>query len=240
VKIFFVRFILAACLTAGAASATPFFIYNSPANGQTVQPAIGATSYSTALATSWIFGEVSVDPSYVGQPMWGNAVRMTNPTLNSLNVGVLTGVWAADGVGGNPGTLLSIAQTATFSFANTNNAIIVYSNFAIPAGNFWMGYAFETVGSSPATTATELNSIGFDLSNGPTVGASASQALLGSQVGAIGSNPTISGPAGGYLSQAIQMYAPDVQVPEPSSLVLGTCGFFLVAGTGFYRRRATI
>jgi PEP-CTERM motif len=234
----FCRLAFAVCLFQGGAWASTFYIYNSPADGQTVLPDTGASSYDGALATSWIFGEVSVDPSYVGDPIWGQTLYFTNPTPDPIDVGVITAIWAPDGADGGPGTLLSSnGQTASLDFAGTNNGIIVYSNFTIPAGNFWIGYSFQTVGSSPATTASALNDLAFDLSSSPTVGASASEALLGSQVGPLGNNPTIVGPAGGYLHQAIQMYTADV--PEPSSIALFSVGVLLFLGVKFHRNRTS-
>ena len=218
------------CLIASLAPASAVFAYDNDING-TVAPAVGATSYSGFLATSWIFGEVSVDPGWVGTAMWGDAVRISNPTPSPISIGVFIGVWAADGTGGGPGTLLNQGYTGTLSFPPVDNFIIVFpSGWLVPPGNFWMGYAFETVGSP--TTAAEVNSLNFDLGDAPTIGTSATTALLGNQIGFLGSNPTISGPAGGYLSQSIQMLT-----PEPSSGMLAAGGIVLLGAAGFRRRR---
>jgi hypothetical protein len=159
----------------------------------------------------------------VGQPIWGNAVSFTAPS--EIEVGVLTGLWAADGANGGPGTILDIAETNTLDFLPTDSSIIVYSNFPVPAGNFWVGYAFETF-DSPSTTAEQVNALAFDLGNSPTVGTTSTGALLGSGTGALGDNPTISGPAGGYLAQGIYMYT--TAVPETSTWALGMGGILLL------------
>jgi hypothetical protein len=206
-----------------------------------VSPAVGATPLFNGLTTSWVFGEVSVDPSWVGQPMWGDTVRIQNPTPDPINVGLEIGVWAADGPGGAPGTLLDGTSYTNQILAippGDNTGIIVYTNWPVPAGDFWMGYAFETYGAS--TTATELNALLFDLGDAPTEGSSSSHALFGNQIGFIGSNPTITGEAGNYLSQSIEIFVADA--PEPSAMLLMGGGLILVGLScryrfGFGRRR---
>jgi hypothetical protein len=198
-----------------------------------VSPAVGATPLFNGFVTGWIFGEVSVDPSWVGQPMWGDTVRIQNPTANPIDVGMMIGVWAADGVGGGPGTLLdgTAYTNQILSIPPGDVGIIVYTNWPVPAGDFWMGYAFETFGAS--TTTSELNSLVFALGDAPTVGASTSNALFGNQIGFIGSNPTIAGDAGNFLSQSIQIFVADA--PEPSAMVLVGGGLLLVGLSRRYR-----
>jgi len=224
-----------ACLVASGAKAVPVYSYTNNRDGA-VAPTVGATASFNGLTTSWIFGEVSLDPSWVGQPMWGNTLRFQNPTANPIDVGVILGVWAADGAGGGPGTQLDIGYTGTFSFVPGNAGIIVYTNWTVPAGDFWVGYAFETYGAS--TTAAELNSLTYNLGDAPTIGTSSRFALLGDQLGFIGSNPTIFGEAGNYLSQSIQMWVADT--PEPSSTALMMGGVLVLIGLSRrYRLRST-
>jgi hypothetical protein len=228
------------CLFATGAQAGPVFAYFNNRDGATA-PAVSATPLFNGLTTGWIFGEVSVDPSWVGQPMFGDILRIQNTTPNPVDVGLMIGVWAADGPGGGPGTLLDgtthTNQILSMPPGNTSG-IIVYTGWPVPAGDFWMGYAFETFGAS--TTAAELNGLLFDLGDAPTVGASSRQALLGNQIGFIGSNPTIAGEAGNFLSQSIQIFVADT--PEPSAMVLMGGGLILVGVSrrrrfGFGRRR---
>jgi hypothetical protein len=141
------------------------------------------------------------------------------------------GLWAADGPGGGPGTQLDIGLSSTTPFLPTFNYVSVDSGYATPAGNFWVGYAFENY-AMPTTTAAELDSLQFDLGSAPTVGTSVGVALLGSQATyPPGNDPAIAGSANGILAQFLQ-----VETPEPSSGMLGAIGILLLAGARFCRR----
>jgi len=224
----------AVCLLAGLAHADTVFNYYSFLDGSTASPAAGATNFGGTLITSWIFGEVSVDPSSAGLPIVGQGVFISNPTANPISFGLLFGLWAADGPGGGPGTQLDAGFSGTLSFPPTFNYFSVDSGFPFPAGNFWVGYAFENY-QTPTTTAAELNSLQFDLGSAPTVGTSVGAALLGSVATyPPGNDPSISGPAGGSLAEFLQ-----VTTPEPSSGMLGAIGILLIAGAAFLRKQVS-
>jgi len=223
----------ALCIWKGSATASPFPIYSSASDGSTVAPAVGASAYGAYLSTGWIFGEVSVDPSWVGQAIWGQDILFTAPA--EIQVGVLEGLWAADGPDGGPGTLLDIGETYTLDFLPTDSYIIVYTNYPVPAGNFWVGYSFETY-DQPSATAAQLNALAFDLGSAPTVGTTSTDALLSSATGVLGNDPAISGTAGGYLAQGIYLYSTDA--PETSTWALITGGILSLVGLKFRSRKA--
>jgi len=82
-------------------------------SGRDVAPAAGATTFDKFMVPSWIFGEVSVGPDLEGQPIVGQGVFTSNPTASPVTLGILFGLWAADGPGGEPGILLNVGVSAT-------------------------------------------------------------------------------------------------------------------------------
>jgi len=108
-------------------------------------------------------------------------------------------------------------------------SVNVYTNWALPAGDFWMGFAFSN-GGNAAITAAQLDALRFVLSDGPTVGSSTSHALLSSGVVGWTSNPSIGSTLSGNLAQATQLYF----VPEPASGLLLMGGLIALAAV---RRR---
>ncbi len=232
---FVLCFVAGFCVCAGSAGASVLPIYVSNPDGSTVAPTVGATDDVNALVTSFIFGEVSVDPGYAGQPIYAMGVNFTAPV--SIQVGILEGLWADDGPDGGPGTLLDWGLTTTLAITPGNWSFSLYTGYPVPAGDFWVGYAFETY-DTPSTTAAQLNTLTFELGSTPILGTTSTDALLGSQAGVIGNDPAISGSAGGYLSQGISLYTPDV--PETSTWTLGMGGAVLLGGFRFLRRRNLI
>ena len=220
------------CLLAGLAQAdVVVFDYSSVPNGTSVAPATGAATFDNFMVTSWIFGEVSVAPDLAGQPIVGQGVFISNPTANPISFGILFGLWAADGPDGGPGTMLNVGLSGTTPFPPSFNYESVDSGFPTPAGNFWVGYAFENY-ATPTTTAAELDSLQFDMGATPTVGTSVGTALLGSAASyPLGNDPAIAGPASGALAQFLQ-----VETPEPSSALFAAVGILLLAGAGLCRK----
>jgi hypothetical protein len=233
--------LLGMCWWSSVSSASEVYIYHNHFTGS-VSPTVGATPYSGILATSWIFGEVSVDPSWVGQPIYGAIVDVSNPTANSIYANLFLGMWAADGVGGGPGTLLTPIGygNATLELTPGNHGIEstgLGAFYPIPAGNFWMGYAFENLHSS--TTVGELDALRFLTGDAPPdIGTSSTFALLGNQVGILGNNPTIASSPSAYLTQGITVLVADPtpsDAPEPSAGQLAGLGILLAAAIRYLR-----
>jgi hypothetical protein len=235
--------LLGMCWWSSVSSASEVLIYHNNFTGS-VSPTVGATPAAGVLATSWIFGEASVDPSWVGQPIQGAVVDVSNPTANSIYAGLFLGMWAANGVGGGPGTLLApVGYSDSIELTPGNHGIELTGAggsglgalYPIPAGKFWMGYALENKNSS--TTAAELDALRFLTGDAPDIGTSSAFALLGSQVGTLGNNPSIASALNTYLTQRIIMFVPDPpsDVPEPSSGQLAGLGILLAAAIRYLR-----
>src|SRR5262249_51213425 len=128
-----------------------------------------------------------------------------------------------------PGTVQQVAGTVPITLNPGNRWIYVYTDWPLPADDFFMGFAFTNNGI-PGTTAAELDSLRFMLSDGPTIGSSTCHALLsGGPVGWTNS-PPIESTAGGFLAQGTEFY----YVPEPSTVLLSLGG---LVGIAMYRRR---
>jgi len=219
---------------ANGASASAIDVFLDSSNGQTVAPAaLGpAGSFSS---TSWVFGEVDTLPGHAGQLMYANGVGVTNVGPDTFDLSLYAGVWAADGAGGGPGTLLDIAYSNPISLPPGSFFAFVYSNWVIPSGDFWLGFAFANP-LSPATTAAELGELRFNEANAPSIGTTSHAALLGSAVGTLGNNPAISSTLPGDNAQFIQIYAPDAPEPATTGLLLGG---LLTLGALFRRRKGS-
>ena len=216
------------CAMTSLSFADPINIFLDNSNGQTTAPtALGSTGGFTS--TSWIFGEVDALPNNVGTPMYENGVGVTNIGPGPVTASLFTGIWAVDGAGGGPGTLLDIANTNAIPLPTGNFFFFVWSNFAVPSGKFWMGFALDNQRDT-STTAAQLSQLQFDYGQSPSIGTSSRTALLGSGLGWIGSNPTISSDLGSYNAQFIQ-----VLTPEPATLYLSFGAVLMFAG--LYRRR---
>jgi hypothetical protein len=221
------------CVSAQVSTASVFYIYRDPNNGVPISLPQGATSIGSYLSTSWVFGEVTPIAGYVGQPMYNNGVGINNPGPNTVTIDLFTGIWAADGAGGGPGTRLDIANTNTVDIPTGTYGVFAYSNFAVPAGSFWMGFALDNQYAS-GTTAADLNQLQFLAAGAPTVGATPQGASVGTGSGIPGNNPGLSAVPGENLAQFIQFYVPDSPTPEPAPAVLIGAG---VAAIAMLKRR---
>jgi hypothetical protein len=217
------------CFMAPAGFADAIDVYRDPGNGQAVSPSV-VSSAGGYFATSWIFGEVDALPSYAGVPMYENGFGVTNTGANSFDASIFAGIWAADGPGGGPGTLLNIANSNPVTLPVGSFSFFMYSDFPIPSGNFWMGFAINNA-FSPATTAADLSGLEFRVAGAPTVGTTSHTAMLGSDVGFLGSNPNISTTLTTNNSQFIQ-----VLTPEPTTVEFLLGGLLIVGG--LLRRRS--
>ena len=84
-----------------------------------------------------------------------------------------------------------------------------------------MGYAMNNAYAA-GTTAAQLNQLQFLEADTPSVGTTTAGALLGSDVGPLGSNPTIASTLNNNTAQFIDYWVADT--PEPST------AWFMIGG----------
>jgi hypothetical protein len=194
-----------------APAATILDVYTSPANGTDITTSTPATNVGGQLITGWVYGDETAIPGYTGQPIWANRVQIDNTSSTAITFDLYLGMWGV-GPGGQPGPLQQLASTVPITINPGVSTVNVYTDWSLPAGDFWMGFAFTNV-NSPSVTAPDLDALHFMLSNGPTVGSNTSHALLSSGVVGWTSNPSIGSTLNGNLAQSTELYF----VPEPSS-----------------------
>lgn len=177
------------------------------------------TPTASGVLDEFSFGVANTDPS---------AAFSARPRIR---------IWAADGVGGAPGTLLGGFTFNPITFAAnslnlyTTGTGLASSNLVLPAGSIWWGLTFDNVGAT--ATNAQLNLLGQILIDPPSIGSS-NGALSWESSGPgswFVSNPTGSNINAAPVSNIAWEYS---LVPEPAALsLLGLGGLMVLA-----RRRA--
>ena len=139
--------------------------------------------------------------------------------------------WAADGIGGAPGTaLLGISFNPITMPANTSSGFFSdFSTFAWGGGfgaigtNIWIGMLFD--GASSSITLAQLNNMGILAYNAPGLGTSADQDFITTTPGSnFQNNPVGSQRTSPFLGAPVANYYYEL-APTPGSLaVLGLGG----------------
>lgn len=197
----------------------------------------GATSITAANGTLSVADNINATSG-------GTIDTFTFSVANSNSVPVTARprvrFYAADGVGGAPGTVLGGFSFNPITFTANNVALftgsVAASNVVIPA-NFWASIFFDGSTASPAPTVAQLNLLGQGLFDPPTLGTSTDVDFLSTLTG--GSNSLINNPTGAVRTApfvgAVANYGWEFTVvPAPASASLLCLGGLLAAR----RRRA--
>ncbi len=207
--------------------------YLAPPNGTDINLSTPATNVSGQLITGWVYGDQIVS-GHAGELIWADTVQVDNTSASAVTFELYLGMWSV-GAGGLPGTVEQFGDTVPVTIGPGVSNIYVYTNWPVPTGDVWMGFAFTNV-NSLSTTAAELNALHFVMSDGPTIGSSDAHALLSANVVGWVDNPAIGATLDGYLAQGTAFF----ETPEPGSIIMALTGLLLVASSVLWRRRATL
>lgn len=141
------------------------------------------------------------------------------------------GLWDTTGLNGGPGNALQLARTNPIALGPGNWTFLVYSDWPVPSGHFWQGWALGNAGDT-SVTAADLNQIVFVGSNGPTVGSTSRPAVQSTTYAGWVSNPAVNAAPQTFLTQSVV-----ILTPEPGSSMLIGLGLVAV-GVALSRRRA--
>lgn len=110
-------------------------------------------------------------------------------------------IYAADGAGGGPGTLLVAVSFAAISFPANNVSLFTYNPqtvlFTAPQ-KIWAGMVFDNNAGATGATAAQLNNLGQGTYDPPNLGASADLVFFSTANGSF----TASNPAGATSNAA--------------------------------------
>src|SRR6516162_5074955 len=98
------------CLTVAAGAGTIVDGYLAPNNGTDITLSTPATNVSGQLITGWVYGDQIVSGN-AGQPIWADTVWVDNTSAAAVTFEVYIAMWDATGAGGQPGTMLQLADT---------------------------------------------------------------------------------------------------------------------------------
>ncbi|MFO0887615.1 MAG: hypothetical protein U0790_00565 [Isosphaeraceae bacterium] len=205
----------------------------------------GAATVGGSLSSVLIADDITAGPGLGGYGV--NRIDFTVANLNSVavSVGVNLRIFAGDGAGGGPGTLLAglnfnpstFAASSINAFSFTSAASI----FTMPSTTFWAALSFNNFGGSTGVTAAQLNNLGMGLFDPPTVGSS-QDVFFQSSAASLGNT---SNPAGGFYffggnpraNFGFAFFTASV-VPEPPSATLAGLAMLALGAFGLrYRPR---
>jgi hypothetical protein len=201
---------------------------------------IGAFEFNgAAVVRGGLAANIDLNELTLSAGSAGEAITSLSFIADNFNTGTVSArptmyVWAADGSGGDPGTLLGTFVLPLESFAAGTGTIslTVPTLLTVPSGlTIWTGIGFDNDNGTSPITMTQLNAIGGLTYHPSTVGTDGPNAFF-LVPGSAKSNPTLF--AFGSTDGANYGWTVDAAptaTPEPGSfalLVLGVPGMWML------------
>ncbi len=184
-----------------------------------------ASASGSNIISGTVADDITTAPGTGGDVVDSITFSVVNLNGVSVTFRPIVQIWAADGAGGLPGTLLSTFTMAPVPLPATTGALEVYNPgtplFTVPtSGTFWAGVTFDNANGTTGATAAELSNAAVLLVSPPTVGSSAVTYFVSSTSGTIPGN----NPAGSLFSLqpfnvAFAFSGTAAPVPEPAQLI---------------------
>jgi hypothetical protein len=209
-------------------------------------PQGGATNLGGDTITAMLADDITAGPGLSGHTVDQMTFSVANFNSTAVTARAIVQIYAADGTGGGPGTLITAiafnpiaftaGQVGLFSFTSTTLPI-----FTMPTGTFWAGISFDDNFGTTGATADQLNLLGQGSFDPPTVGSSQPDvAFLSSSAASVATNNP-DGTIGNFGGNPIANFGWDFStaqaVPEPSTLALSAVGGLVLVGVRLTRRR---
>jgi hypothetical protein len=201
----------------------------------------GATLTGTNLATNVDVNELTLAAGSAGEQITSLSFIAFNRNRVAVETRPTMYVWAANGAGGDPGTLLGsfALPLETFSLGETRSlSLTVPTTLIVPASlQIWAGLGFDNDNGASAITAAQLNELGGPAFHPATVGTDGATALFIMPPTFAVDNPATApfgSSFGANFGWTVSAAAVAV-VPEPSTWAMLLAGF---AGLGFAGWRA--
>lgn len=219
-------------LLATAASAQILIYDNTTTSTGYYYPNGGAATIGGDTITSLVADDITPALGYAGQTISKIGFGVVNGNTAGVTFRPLLRMWNADGSGGGPGTLINgwDFNPVTIAAESGQGFNFTPSGLTVPSGTFWLGMTFDDNTGGTGITAAQLNGLGMELFNPPTIGTSQDAFFQTSAAGSfLGNNPTggiywFGGNPAGNFFFSVQV------VPEPTGLALaGLAGLIALA-----------
>jgi hypothetical protein len=202
----------------------------------------GSTPVGSNLVANVDVNELTLQSGSAGMQITSLTLLAANFNTSAVQARPTMYIWAADGPGGAPGTLLGdfVLPTETFSSFQTTIGLTIPNNTVIvPAsGQIWAGIGFDNNNGATPITAAQLNDLGAVSYHPATVGLDGPVAYFIPPT----SPSNVNDPAViVFDTNSTANYGWTVQatpVPEPATLTLLGIGIAGIAGYGWRRKLA--
>jgi hypothetical protein len=230
--------LLAALCLALTTQAQELFIYNNTVNDTgSFFPNGGAALVGANTITRLVADDLTPISGYAGMPINNIYFSVVNANGTAVSARPRLRIYDATGPGGGPGAVIAGFSFAPISFSANSGASYFFhpTGVNVPSGTFWMGLTFDNNSGATGATAAQLNNLGMELFNPPTIGTSADSMFQTTAAGDF----LVNNPAGSQFNfggnpPANAFFGLTVLVPEPSTVALAGLG---VAGLMICRRR---
>jgi hypothetical protein len=196
----------------------------------------GAVLTGSNLAANVDLNELTLAAGSAGDRITSLSFLASNFNTTAVAARPTMYVWAANGAGGDPGTLLGsfALPLETLAPGQTTLSLIVPTTLIVPASmQIWAGIGFDNDNGASAITAAQLNILGALTYHPATVGTDGATALFIPPPNFAVDNPAtfvFGSPSGANYGWTVS-----AAVPEPSTWAMMLLGF---AGLGFAFRQS--
>jgi hypothetical protein len=181
----------------------------------------GATLVGSDLAANIDINQLTLAAGTAGDSITSFSFTAENFSRGAVEARPTIYIWAADGAGGDPGTLLEtlVLPDQTLAAGADTISVTVPSGLTVPASReIWAGIGFDNDNGASPITAAELDALGGLTFHPATVGADGPNAVFIGP-GSAKTDPTVLG----FGTANTANYGWTVQAaptPEPSSFAL--------------------